>query len=60
MVKIRVSYTTEQELSGVIRLLSPVLKSCKVSKNDKGHYKKAYIELSERCKRNVANVRPEK
>lgn len=42
-VKIKVSYTDEQELAGVIRLLSPVIKSYKV-KPDKGKYKRAYIE----------------
>lgn len=44
-VKIKVSYTTEEELAGVIRLLSPVLKDCKVSGNKEGRYKKAYAEL---------------
>lgn len=42
-VKIKVSYNTDEELAGVIRLLSPVLKSRKVSRNQEGRYKKAYI-----------------
>lgn len=46
MVKIRVSYNTEKELAGVIRLLSPVLKSYKVQPQ-KGKYKRAYIELKD-------------
>ena len=44
-VKIKVSYNTEEELAGVIRLLSPVLKDYKVSRNKEGRYKKAYAEL---------------
>ncbi len=43
-VKIRVSYTDEEELAGVIRLLSPLGKKWKVTKNQKGPYKKAYTE----------------
>lgn len=42
-VKIKISYTTDKELAGVIRLLSPVLGSKKVSKNREGKYRKAYI-----------------
>lgn len=45
-VKIKVSYNTDEELAGVIRLLSPVLKDYKVSRNKEGRYKKAYIELN--------------
>ena len=44
-VKIRISYNTSDELQGVIRLLHPVIKSCKVAKNKDGRYKKAYVEL---------------
>lgn len=43
-VKIRVSYTDEEELAGVIRLLSPAVKSWKV-KPQKGRYKLAYIDM---------------
>lgn len=43
--KIKLSYTTEEELQLVIRLLSPVVKSWKVSKNQEGQYKRAYMEL---------------
>lgn len=42
-VKIKVSYTTDKELAGLLRLLSPVLGSKKVSKNREGKYRKAYI-----------------
>lgn len=29
MIKIKISYNTDEEIAGVIRLLSPVMKSCK-------------------------------
>ena len=44
-VRIRVSYTDEEELAGVIRLLSPAVKSWKVAKRQKGAYKNAYIVM---------------
>lgn len=44
-VKIRISYTDETELAGVLRLLSPVLKSYKVSGKKEGKYRNAYAEL---------------
>lgn len=43
-VRIRVSYTEEEELAGVIGLLSPAVKSWKV-KPQKGRYKLAYIDM---------------
>ena len=43
-VKIRVSYTDEEELAGVVRLLSPLGKKWKVARNQKGPYKKAYTD----------------
>lgn len=46
-VKIKVSYNTDQELRGVVKLLAPVLESCKISRNREGRYKKAYILLKE-------------
>ncbi len=45
-VKIKVSYNTDQELAGVIRLISPVLKDYKKSRNKDGRYKKVYAVLS--------------
>lgn len=45
-VIIRVSYSTEEELAGVIRLLSPAVKSWKV-KPQKGRYKLAYIDMKD-------------
>lgn len=43
-VRIRVSYTGDEELSGIVRMLSPVIKSCKV-KPQRGRYKLAYIDM---------------
>lgn len=44
-VKIRVSYTEDEELAGVIRLLSPLVKSWKMAKRQEGTYRNAYIYL---------------
>lgn len=44
-IRIKVSYTEEKELAGVIRLLSPVLKVWKKSKKREGRYKNAYAVL---------------
>jgi len=44
-VKIKISYTTEEELAGVIQLLSPVVRNWK-KKPAKGKYKRAYGILS--------------
>lgn len=50
-VKIKISYNTDQELQGVVKLLSPALESCKISRNREGNregrYKRAYILLKE-------------
>lgn len=47
-VKIRISYTEEEELAGVIRLLSPALKSYKVSGKKEGKHRNAYADLDGR------------
>lgn len=44
-VKVKVSYTDDQELAGVIRLLAPAVQRCKVPRLQEGRYKRAYIEL---------------
>lgn len=44
-VKIKVSYTEDEELAGVIRLLSPLVRSWK-AQPQKGRFKRAYIELN--------------
>lgn len=45
-VKIRISYTTSQELEKVLKYLKPIVKSCKPDKGANGIYKKAYVELN--------------
>lgn len=46
-VKIKISYTTNEELEKVLRVLSPVMKDCKISRNQAGRYKKAYVEVKQ-------------
>lgn len=48
-VKITISYNTDEELSEVLQLLSPVLEKYKISKNNTGQYKKAYAMLKKVC-----------
>lgn len=45
-VKIKVSYTEDEELAGVIRLLSPMLRNVKVQPQ-KGRFKRAYIDMKD-------------
>ena len=45
-VKIRISYTTSQELEKVLKYLKPIVKSYKPDKGVNGAYKKAYVELN--------------
>ena len=44
-VKIKISYTKQEELDGVLSLLSPVIKEARFPKKQEGVYKKAYILL---------------
>lgn len=44
-VKIKVSYQERAELDRVLKLLRPVMKGYKISGNEEGKYKKAYIEI---------------
>ena len=44
-VKVKVSYEHDDELSEIVRLLSPVLRNVKVQKK-KGRYRRAYIMLT--------------
>ena len=48
-VKIKVSYTDEEEYQEIMRLLSPVVKSWKMQPA-KGKYKRAYSEKSKPIK----------
>lgn len=52
-VKIRISYNTDEELAGVLRLLSPCVKSWKKSGTRKGKYWNAYVELKNLTKPNI-------
>lgn len=52
-VKIRVSYTDEEELAGIIQMLSPLGKKWKVVKKQKGPYKKAYTEECDKRKQGI-------
>lgn len=47
-VKIKVSYQERAELDRVLHLLRPAMKSCKISRNHDGNFRKAYILLDER------------
>lgn len=49
-VRIKVSYTDEAELAGVIRQLSPILKSWKKPRQRGGRYKNAYAVLEPQTK----------
>lgn len=45
-VKVRISYEKPQELHTVLKLLNPVIKSCKTDKGVNGRYKRAYLEVN--------------
>lgn len=44
-VKIKISYNTDEELEKIRKLLSPMFKEVKVSRNKSGRYRKAYTEI---------------
>lgn len=46
-VRLKVSYQTQEDLDLVLEILGDAVESCKVSKNQQGKYKKAYIWLKE-------------
>ena len=45
MVKLKVSYKEDEELEKVFLYLNRITKHKKISKSNKGSFKKAYIEL---------------
>ncbi len=45
MIKIKISYQSTQELEQVLKLLEPVIKSCKVLKEHGTRYNRAYITI---------------
>lgn len=55
-VKIKISYEKPQEFHTVLKLLNPIIKSCKAEKGGNGRYKRAYIEVNipeENAQKNV-------
>lgn len=46
-VKVKVSYERPEELQHILERLRPDVKTWKVSGNQEGRFKKAYIELVE-------------
>lgn len=46
MTKVRISYEEPQELHTVLKLLNPIIKSCKADKSENGRYKRAYLEVN--------------
>ena len=45
MTKVRLSYEEPQELHTVLKLLNPIIKSCKADKGENGRYKRAYLDV---------------
>ena len=46
-VRIKVSYTDDKELMEVLRILSPMIRSYKIAKQQKGAFKRAYIDMKQ-------------
>ena len=46
MTQARRSYEEVQELHTVLKLLNPIIKSCKADKGENGRYKRAYLEVN--------------
>lgn len=46
-VKIKVSYTDDLELARIMRRLAPNIKQCRHAREQKGGYKRAYIDYQE-------------
>lgn len=44
-VRIKVSYTEDEELCNVLKRLSPDVRACKIAKKQAGRYKRAYVDL---------------
>lgn len=44
-VRVKVSYTDEEELQDILRRLEPDVKHCKVAKRQEGTYRNAYIYM---------------
>lgn len=46
MIKIKISYQKSQELEQVLKLLKPMIKSCKIIKEHGTRYDRAYITIN--------------
>ena len=44
-VRIKVSYTEDEELCNVLKRLSPDVRVCKIAKKQAGKYKRAFVDL---------------
>lgn len=44
-VKIKVSYTEDEELCNVLKRLSPDVRACKIAKKQAGKYKRAFVDF---------------
>lgn len=53
MLRIKISFQNEQELSMVLELLRPLIKKCKYSKNKASGYNKVYIITREENEQNI-------
>lgn len=47
MIKLKISYEHEEDLSRVLTVLQPMIVRCRRSGNREGRYKKVYVELRE-------------
>ena len=47
MIKLKISYENEKELKQFLSLIKHQTKKVKLSKNEQGHYKKAYVTLKD-------------
>ena len=50
-VRVKVSYTDEEELQDILRRLEPDVKHCKVAKRQEGTYRNAYIYMQTKRER---------
>lgn len=46
-IRIKVSYTEEKELARIIYRLAPNIKRCRRAREQKGRYKRAYIDYQD-------------
>lgn len=45
MIKLKISYSTPEELEKIIEYLKPITQSYKIAKNNVGKFKKAYANI---------------